>query len=158
MSYCLYIYVRQSEFPIASWRALMDELSFECLAPSRTPGLDWRWRYAEDDADAVEIEVHRVAATSALAPVDAHWRVDVRTPATRGPAVAWRQLAVPYRALRALARVEVCDPELWYTPPPRRFASPEAFYRHASRIVGFLAGSPALVSRGLMSGGGALLF
>ena len=156
MSYCLHIYVSQSEFPIAPWRALMDELSFQRVREASEGA--WRWRFAEDDADAVEIEIHRVAASSALAPPDAHWRVDVRTRATRGPAAAWRQLAVPYRALRQLPRVEVCDPELWYTPPPRRFASPEAFYRHASRIVGYLAGSPALVSRGLMSGGGHLLF
>lgn len=156
MSYCLYIYVSQSEFPIAPWRVLMDELSFEGLPEGRAGA--WRWRFVDADADAVEIEVHRVAASSALAPPDAHWRVDVRTRATRGPAAAWRQLAVPYRALRSLSGVEVCDPELWYTPPPRRFASPEAFYRHATRIVGYLAGSPALVSRGLMTGGGALLF
>ncbi|MEZ4449994.1 MAG: hypothetical protein R3B09_10990 [Nannocystaceae bacterium] len=156
MSYCLYIYVADHEFPIQTWQGLMTELHFERVV-DRAPA-PWRWRHTEGDDDEVDVEIHRVASTSALAPPDAHWRIDVRSRANRGAGTAWHQLAVPYRALRALARVEVCDPELWYTPPPRRFVSPEAFYRHASRIVGHLAGSPALMRRGLMTGAGHLLF
>ncbi len=152
MSYSLHIYVADSEFPIAAFEAILQDLDFA------RGGDAWRWHYAEADlAAAVRVEVARVSPQSPLAPASAHWRVDVHTAHGRGAAEVWRQLAVPYRALRHLARVEVCDPEAWSEPAPRRFASPERFHAHASAIVGHLAAPDTLIGRGLMSEAGFLL-
>lgn len=156
MSYALYIYVSDHEFPVDTWEGIMGDLGFD------RPSHPWRWRFAEatesaTESAAVDVEVERVDPASHLAPEGAHWCVHVRTTAARGPAEAWRQLAVPYRALERLARVEVCDPEPWYAPAPRRFTESAAFELHAARIVGHLTEASALVERGWMSPGGLLL-
>lgn len=154
VSYALYIYITDPDFPVEAWEAIMEELDFVRPAPPL------RWRYADADAGAaaaVDVEVGRVDPASRLAPARAQWCVHIRSSAARGPAEAWRQLAVPYRALAGLAQVEVCDPEPWYGGAPSRFTDAPAFQRHAARIVGHMTEAAALVERGWMSAAGLLL-
>ena len=151
MSYSLYVYVAESEFPMAAWEALLGEFDFV------RQGDEWRWRYAEAGGEGVRVQVARVTAESRLAPPGARWCADVRTTRGRGPGEAWRQLALPYRALRSLPRVEVCDPELSSAPRPLRFASAEVFSAHAAQLAPHLTAAGALVERGWMSAAGFLI-
>ncbi|MEZ4380109.1 MAG: hypothetical protein R3A79_02085 [Nannocystaceae bacterium] len=149
MSYALYVYLSDPEFPVDAWERIMTDVGLE-RATSQ-----WRWRSAA--AASIDVDVTRVDPASAMAPAGALWCVHVRSRHERDPLDAWRQLAVPYRALASLARVEVCDPEPWYPGSPRRFTNRKDFHRHASRIVAHLAPTEPLVERGLMSDGLLLL-
>jgi hypothetical protein len=150
MSYALYVYLSDPEFPVDAWERIMADVGLERATS------DWRWR-SSAAAAPVDVDVSRVDPASAMAPAGALWCVHVRSRPERDPLDAWRQLAVPYRALADLSRVEVCDPERWYAGAPQRFTNRKDFHRHASRIVAHLTTAELLVERGLMSRGGHLL-